>query len=170
MYSVAYHFEQLALYNRWANQRLYADAGTLDDERRHRDVGVYFKSLFATLEHILKVDRAWQHLLGGGSVQDFPAAPTMTGFAALHDARRAQDDVLIERLRAVDGAWLNHPFSFASALPAWQGARYDGTRAGILTHLFNHQTHHRGQAHSALSLLSVEPSALDILVKGFLRE
>jgi uncharacterized damage-inducible protein DinB len=46
-----------------------------------------------------------------------------------------------------------------------------GTNASTLTHLFNHQTHHRGQAHTALSLLGVkEPLALDILVKGFLGE
>jgi uncharacterized damage-inducible protein DinB len=33
----------------------------------------------------------------------------------------------------------------------------------ILLHLFNHQTHHRGQAHACLSILTgVEPPSLDL--------
>jgi uncharacterized damage-inducible protein DinB len=37
--------------------------------------------------------------------------------------------------------------------------------ADILLHLFNHQTHHRGQAHACLSILTGgEPPSLDLLV------
>ena len=35
--------------------------------------------------------------------------------------------------------------------------------APALAHLFNHQTHHRGQAHTILSLLGKEPPPLDLV-------
>lgn len=165
------HFRAMAAYNRWANMRLYDAAAGLPDEALHRDVGVYFKSLFGTLAHLLQTDRAWTFLLQGGALQDMalPAAPA--DFAALREARDAQDAMLLSWTEGIDPLWLGRPFKFTSAVGSWKGLVYDGTHASTLTHLFNHQTHHRGQAHSALSLLGVaEPPALDMLVKRMLGE
>jgi uncharacterized damage-inducible protein DinB len=164
------HFAELASYNRWANRRLFGDASALPADAPYRDVGVYFGSLFATLEHILRVDRAWVHLLEGGAIADLPPMPDVGDLARLRNARELQDALLIERVGSIDAAWLETPFEFRSLLGSWRGMTYHGTRASTLTHLFNHQTHHRGQAHSALTLLGVRPSALDILVKGMLGE
>lgn len=162
---------ELAQYNAWANARLFADAATLPEEALEEDVGVYFTSLFATLEHVLKVDRAWQYLLDGGAVADLAPARPMADFAALRAARRTEDEQLVRWLSAVNAAWLDAPFTFQSALPMWQGLTWRGTRASTLTHLFNHQTHHRGQAHAALTRLGiVEPQSLDLLVKFMLGE
>lgn len=159
----------MAAYNRWANARLYADAARLSDEARHRDVGVYFSSLFATLAHLLQSDRAWRHLLQGGTLADMQLSPVPAGFEALQVARCALDDTFVAWMAEVDESWLASPFSFTSGLGAWNGMTCAGTRATMLTHIFNHQTHHRGQAHTALSLLGVaEPQALDMVVKGFL--
>jgi uncharacterized damage-inducible protein DinB len=45
------------------------------------------------------------------------------------------------------------------------GAPQRQHRREILAHLFNHQTHHRGQAHAILTLLGVaEPEPLDLLI------
>ena len=165
------HFQEMAAYNRWANGRLYADAATLTDEALNRDVGVYFQSLFATLTHLLRTDQAWTFLLQGGnlSAMALPAPPT--DLPGLHAARHAQDAEFIAWMNRIDAAWLAQPFTFVSRLGPWKGRTYAGTHASTLTHLFNHQTHHRGQAHTALKLLGVaEPRALDILVKGFLGE
>jgi uncharacterized damage-inducible protein DinB len=53
------HFEQLAAYNRWANARLYEAAFGLDDTEYRRNVGVFFKSMHGTLNHLLLTDRIW---------------------------------------------------------------------------------------------------------------
>lgn len=164
------HFAAMAEYNRWANRRLYADAVALPAEAVHRDVGVYFRSLFATLEHIIQVDRAWAHLLAGGTLATLTPRMPATGLDALRVERAAADEAFIARVAAIDTVWLDTPFEFASALPSWRGLVYRGTRSDMLSHVLNHQTHHRGQAHTALSLLGAEPSALDILVKGMLGE
>jgi uncharacterized damage-inducible protein DinB len=163
------HFQEMAAYNRWANARLYADAATLTDEALHRDVGVYFQSLFATLTHLLQTDRAWTFLLQGGTLGDMALPGPPADLPVLLTARQAQDAEFVAWMDRIDTAWLAQPFTFVSGLGSWKGKSYAGTHASTLTHLFNHQTHHRGQAHTALKLLGVaEPQALDILVKGFL--
>lgn len=165
------HFRDMARYNLWANARIYAAAGALTDDMLHRDVGVYFGSLFGTLAHILQTDRAWTFLLQGGQLPDMALPPAPADFAALRTARTAQDDMFLSWMADIDDPWLAEPFTFTSGVASWNGKVYNGTHSAALTHLFNHQTHHRGQAHSALSLLHVQdPPALDMLVKTMLGE
>lgn len=159
----------MARYNQWANRRLYA-AADLPDAMLRRDVGVYFGSLYLTLEHLLKTDRTWTHLLHGGTLVDMPVTPLPGDFAGLQAARVAHDALLVDWLGDVDPVWLDEPFVFQSALGSWQGLTWSESRAATFTHLFNHQSHHRGQAHTALSLLGVDPPALDMLVQGMLGE
>jgi uncharacterized damage-inducible protein DinB len=169
--SLKTQFEELALYNRWANARLYADAASLSREALQRDVGVYFRSLFGTLVHLLQADRTWSYLLGGGdrAKMVLPAAPT--DFESLRQARRSQDEAFVAWVRTLDEAWLAEPFSFVSPQGTWKGYTYSGTHASTLAHVFNHQTHHRGQAHAALTRLGIaEPLPLDLVIKGFLGE
>ena len=59
------HYEQFAAYNRWANRRLYDEAARLPDAARRRDVGVFFRSLHGTLNHLVVGDRVWLRRLTG---------------------------------------------------------------------------------------------------------
>jgi uncharacterized damage-inducible protein DinB len=163
------HFQSLAAYGAWANDRLLSDAALVSREDLHRDVGVYFKSLFATLIHYLQSDRAWTFLLQGGALSHMKLEPAPTTLAALRRARGAQDAAFCAWIDTLDEAWYDQPFTFVSALGSMKGSTYHGTNRSTLTHVINHQTHHRGQAHAALTILGVaEPKPLDILVKGFL--
>jgi uncharacterized damage-inducible protein DinB len=165
------HFESLIAYNAWANRRLYGDAASLSDDERRADVGVYFKSLHGTLAHLLQTDRAWTFILQGGELSAMALPPAPEAFTALQAARVAQDQAFIAWIGGVDEAWLAQPFRFTSGLASLKGMTYTGTHASTLTHLLNHQTHHRGQAHAALTRLGVaEPASLDVLMKGFLGE
>jgi len=162
------HFQSLAAYGAWANERLLSDAALVSEEDLHRDVGVYFKSLFATLTHYLQTDQAWTFLLQGGALSDMKLEPAPTTLAELQSARGAQDTVFSAWIDTLDDAWYDQPFTFVSALGSMTGLTYNGTNGSTLTHVINHQTHHRGQAHAALTILGVaEPKPLDILVKGF---
>jgi len=162
------HFQTMAAYAEWANRQVYADATVLSDEERRRDVGVYFKSLFATLSHLLQSDRAWSFLLQGGTLADMKLPAPADTFEGLSAARFAQDTAFTTWVDSLSEDWFGRPFSFVSGLGQWKGHAYHGTHASTLTHVLNHGTHHRGQAHAALTILGVtEPNALDILVKGF---
>ena len=156
------HMLMMATYNRWANRRLYAAAAALDDERYRRDVGVFFGSLHGTLNHLLVADRVWMHRLDGSGEQ--PQALDRILFedlAALSAARAREDQRILAFVAALDAAGLEAPRDYRTlnGTPQRQPLR------DILAHLFNHQTHHRGQAHAALTRLGVaEPPSLDLLI------
>lgn len=161
------HFTAMAAYNLWANARVYADVEKLSLDDQNRDVGIYFGSVFGTLSHLLRTDRAWMYILQGGALTDMRPLEPPGDFPSLRAARNAHDEALIAWIGAQNDAWLNRPFAFTSGLGSFAGMTYSGTHAGILTHLFNHQTHHRGQAHAALTILGIkEPNGLDLLIKG----
>ena len=157
------HFLMLADYNRWANRRLYAAAAALDDRLYRSDAGVYFRSLHGTLNHLLVADRIWMHRLQGTGEQ--PRALDVILFedlASLATARTAEDERIAGFVAALDEAALAAVWEYRTlnGTPQRQPVRE------ILAHLFNHQTHHRGHAHAALTRLGVaEPPALDLLIR-----
>jgi uncharacterized damage-inducible protein DinB len=155
------HFDRFALYNRWANARLYQAALALSDEHYRKDVGAFFKSMHGTLNHLLLTDRLWFKRLTG--IGDHP----MQLNATIHDDRRelalarAHEDRRIIRVIAVypaEAFW--KPVEYATTL----GEPHVQKLQEILAHVFNHQTHHRGRAHAILSILTgKEPPPLDLL-------
>lgn len=154
------HFLQLAEYNRWANQRIYAAASELGEDARQRDVGAYFKSLHGTLAHILVADQIWMARLHGepqpfGNLDDLP----WPDFDTLRPAREIQDARSHDFITTLDDAAIAEDFDYADM----SGTARTLPRRVILTHLFNHATHHRGQAHHILKQLGMdEPPALDL--------
>jgi uncharacterized damage-inducible protein DinB len=156
------HFVMMARYNAWANARLLRMAGALQDELYRREVGAYFKSLHGTLNHLLAADRIWMHRLTG--VGDFPNtlnAILFDDLPSLRDARVAEDGRIIHFVEGLDDS----SFEEACAYRTLSGAPQRQLRREILAHLFNHETHHRGQAHAILTVLGViEPDPLDLLI------
>jgi uncharacterized damage-inducible protein DinB len=154
-------FRQLAVYNRWANARLYGATLELSDLSYRLNTGVFFGSLHGTLNHLLLTDRLWlKRLTGEGSHPDGLNAILYEDRAELVRARIAEDDRLISVVQSYDDAALAnmHSYKTTSGMPQTQ------ILADILLHVFNHQTHHRGQAHACLSILTGgEPPSLDLL-------
>jgi uncharacterized damage-inducible protein DinB len=155
-------FRQLAAYNRWANARLYAAALDLSDQGYRLHIGVSYGTLHGTLNYLLLTDRLWlKRLTGEGDHPDRLDAILYEDRAELTRARIDEDDRLIAVVDQYDEATLAglHGYKTTSGMPQSQ------VLADILLHLFNHQTHHRGQAHACLSILTGgEPPSLDLLV------
>ncbi|MGX6648815.1 DinB family protein [Maricaulaceae bacterium MS644] len=155
------HFKRLAAYNAWANARLYDAATALNDFERKRDVRGYFQSLHGTLNHMLGADRIWlRRLTGEGEAPSGLDEILFADFNTLREAREAEDKRLSAYIAGLD------PAGFETVV-AYQNTRGEPKTLPlklILTHLFNHQTHHRGQATHMLRQLGVaEPPALDLL-------
>lgn len=155
------HFKRFAAYNTWANARLYDAATALTDFERKRDIKGYFSSLHGTLNHLMVADRIWlKRLTGTGEAPSALGTILFDSFTELREAREAEDQRLADFVASLDD-------------PAYEATlAYQNTRGEdkalpvkvILTHLFNHQTHHRGQATQMLRQLGVaEPPALDLL-------
>ena len=156
------HFLMMAKYNVWVNARLYKMASALPDELYRRNVRAYFGSLHATLNHLLTTDRIWMwRLTGTGDHPDKLNAILFDDLLSLHTAREDEDARIVRFVEQLAEADLekNLDYRTVSGTPQRQPLRE------VLAHLFNHQTHHRGQAHKVLTVLGVaEPDPLDLLV------
>jgi uncharacterized damage-inducible protein DinB len=156
------HFEMMASYNAWANARLFRMASALADELYRKDVGAYFKSLHGTLNHLLVADRIWMRRLTG--VGDHPVKLNETLFddlSSLHAARVEEDSRITGFVQGLAEPAFEEDLEYRML----NGTVQRQPRREVLAHLFNHQTHHRGQAHVILTVLGVtEPDPLDLLV------
>jgi uncharacterized damage-inducible protein DinB len=154
-------FQKMAVYNQWMNGKLYAASERLSDAERKADKGAFFKSLHGTLNHLLWADLTWLKRL-----IDYPVNPPPIGqemyadFTALKQARQETDDFII-RWTAQDLSedWLNEPFVWRSGA---DGMERRQPRWLLVQHMFNHQTHHRGQATTLLTQAGVDIGVTDL--------
>jgi len=158
------YFGTFARYNRWANTRLYDACAQLSDPDRRQDRKAFFGSIHNTLNHLLVGDRVWMGRFTGtdSGIRKLDAI-LFDDFAALRQAREAEDDRIQAYVNACDGVKLAGMLDFKSM---------DGTPSSmplglVLGHFFNHQTHHRGQVHGMLSQTAVPAPSLDLI--AFLR-
>ena len=156
------HFALLARYNEWANARLYKMAGALPEEAYRRSVGAYFGSLHGTLNHLLTADQIWMcRLTGSGEHPAKLNAIVCEDLPSLRTARQREDERILGFVEQLEEAQLEQPWDYRTL----NGTPQRQPLGQILAHLFNHQTHHRGQAHAILTVLGVtEPDPLDLLI------
>lgn len=156
------HFAMMADYNAWANGRLFGMASRLPDEHYRRDVGAYFKSLHGTLNHIMVADLIWmRRLTGDGEHPSNLDAIVFEELSSLWAARQQVDQRIVRFVAGLPAAQLGEMLDYQTL----NGTPRKQPRREILAHLFNHQTHHRGQAHAILSVLDLfEPEGLDLLL------
>jgi uncharacterized damage-inducible protein DinB len=156
------HFAMMADYNAWANGRLFRMASQLPDEQYRRDVGAYFKSLHGTLNHIMVADLIWmRRLTGVGGHPSNLDAIVFDDLPSLSAARQQEDERIVRFVEGLSDAQLEGMCDYRTL----NGTPQKQPRQVILAHLFNHQTHHRGQAHAILTVLGVsEPDGLDLLL------
>lgn len=156
------HFLMMAEYNAWANARLYGMARQLPDEQYRKDVSAFFRSLHGTLNHIMTADLIWMRRLTGSG--DHPGklnAIVFDDLLSLSAARIREDQRIKDFVADLPDSRLEEVLEYRTL----NGTPAKQPRREVLAHLFNHQTHHRGQAHTILTLLGVaEPDPLDLLI------
>lgn len=164
-------YRALARYNSWMNRKLYLLSAALNDDQRKRDRGAFFRSIHGTLNHLLLTDRV--------QVSRFVAQPLVSrdqrgnpieiralsqelypDFEVLRREREETDRFIEGWTQALtpdqiagdlhyramaDGNWHRHPKWWA------------------ITHMFNHQTHHRGQITQMLQEAGSEPGVTDFM-------
>jgi uncharacterized damage-inducible protein DinB len=155
------HFATLARYNAWATRRLLATIEPLSDEDYRRDVGLFFKSIHGTLNHLLVAEHLlWYQRFAKG------ASPTVALNAEIEPVRER----LAQSLRGGAANWLH-------LIESWPAEKFEGKLqytnmrgqamslpfATTLAHVFNHGTHHRGQISAALTALKQPCPELDLV-------
>jgi uncharacterized damage-inducible protein DinB len=155
------YFVMFSRYNAWANERLYDAVAALPDADFRADRGTFFKSMHGTLNHLLVTDRIWmQRFTSEGEAPDRLDAILFDVFAPLRVAREAEDRRILAYVETLDESKLAGLIKYRRVStpdeviqPLWPA----------LAHWFNHQTHHRGQAHAILTGLLGRAPELDLL-------
>jgi uncharacterized damage-inducible protein DinB len=157
--SLGDHFRAMARNNLWSNHRLHGACAKLSVGDYQACRTSFFPTIHATLCHILIVDWYYLDALEGGG-----RGPALyandTPFAELSEVTRAQtesDRRLLSFCDRLDEASLGARV----VLDRGDGLRYVETASDVLSHLFVHQIHHRGQVHAMLAGTLVPPPQLD---------
>lgn len=154
-------FPMLARYNACANGRLYAAAGALDDYSLRMDCGAFFGSVHRTLNHLVVTDRIWMHrFTGAGTTHRALDEVPYSAFAALAEARRVEDARILAFVEGLTPTDLAGRFRYR---PVTKPVDIEQPLAPALLHVFNHQTHHRGQCHAMLTRLTGKAPELDLI-------
>ncbi len=155
------HFQMLAQYNGWANERLYRACRALPEEAYHdRRDAAFFGSIHGTLNHILLGDRVWFDRVEGKRTGGISSLDQILhrDFTSLAAARAVEDERIADLADSLTEARLGETLVYTNMAGEPNETRLDH----VLTHIFNHQTHHRGQAHGMLMRSQVAPPVLDL--------
>ena len=155
------HFRMFAAYNQWANRLVYEACADLTDEEYRTDKGAFFGSAHRTLNHLLTADRIWlRRITGEGSLPATLDAILFDDFSELRAARAAEDERIIAVVDSLTEEKLAASFTYT---PISNPVPITQPLAPVLSHLFNHQTHHRGQLHMILTALGKPSLVLDLV-------
>jgi uncharacterized damage-inducible protein DinB len=160
--TLAGHYRMLGRYNAWANERLFSAAARLSLEQYRADRGAFFKSVHDTLNHLLVTDRVWMHrFTGEGEAPGRLDAILHETFDQLRGAREAEDRRIVDFVDGLDDVRIAATIKYRRVSSPQE---FEQQLAPALAHWFNHQTHHRGQAHAVLTGLVGEAPELDLLI------
>lgn len=140
----------MARYNAWQNGLLFAACDTLSDKALRQDRRAFFGSVFATLNHLYWGNRIWMNRFAAvGAPKGMSIDKSVKECADWPELKAAQT-----ALDAEITAWADQLTAVAGDLVWYSGATDSEQRrplSYIITHFFNHQTHHRGQVHAMLT-------------------
>lgn len=155
------HLAMMAQFNKWANAQISEAISQIPEDEYFKERGSFFGSIHGTLNHLLLVDRLWH-----GRMIDEPYPADRLDKIVVDDRdsyikeRAVEDDILIDFVDSLSPEALEEDVSYSTLI----GFSATDKRRTILAHMFNHATHHRGQAHDQLSQVPMDPPPLDLMI------
>lgn len=163
----------MAQYNQWMNSRLYEAAMRLSPDELSADRNAFFGSIIGTLNHLVVADTIWlkrfaAHPANFAALQPIMALPTperlnqllFTDIHALAEHRNTIDGVIKAWTASMTEQDLDHVLQYANM----RGNVFRKNFYSLVMHLFNHQTHHRGQTTTLLFQAGVDPGVTDLMM------
>ncbi|MEQ1753481.1 MAG: DinB family protein [Micropepsaceae bacterium] len=158
------YVRMMAAYNAEMNRRLYAAAGRLSDAQRRENRGAFWGSIHGTFSHLIWGDHIWMSRFDGWNRPSFTAkqaADMYADHATLLAARTEADARISDWANRVDQSWLGQDLTWFSGAAAREITLPRGI---LMTHFFNHQTHHRGQAHALITSFGEDTGDTDLMI------
>jgi len=166
------HLRLLSRYNQWMNDKLYNTAGQLPADELARDRSAFFGSLLGTLNHIMVADIVWlkrfsNHPAQHSALYEIRSTPQpqalaqilLDDFTVLTEQRRQLDKTIIAWCEQLDPEDLRYKLAYKNMKGEAECKKF----GSLMLHLFNHQTHHRGQATTLLSQRGLDVGVTDLL-------
>lgn len=167
------HFILMSEYNRRMNNQIYKVVRGLEESELHEDRGAFFKSIIGTLNHILVGDIIWltrfskhsERYISLAELAEFPKPKGLdhilfSNLISLIEAREKVDLLIY--------SWLKNEtkegdFNKLLGYSNTKGIVSKRDFGELISHLFNHQTHHRGQLSTLLNQMNLDIGATDFL-------
>jgi uncharacterized damage-inducible protein DinB len=166
------HFSLMADYNQWMNARIYDAAARLSAAELERDRGAFFGSILGTLNHLVVTDIMWlqrfsAHPANHRSLDPVRAMRTpesqratlCSDLASLRALRVELDEIIGRWVRELSANDLAQTLEYRNS----KGVVFNRRLILLVQHLFNHQTHHRGQTTTLLFQAGVDVGVTDLL-------
>lgn len=171
--SLQHNFNLLARYNQWMNNNLYQLASTLTQDELLQNRGAFFGSVVGILNHLLVADLIWLNRFKQLAIQpkalqplsNFPLPTALdqllfADFKQLHQARNQIDALFLAFTAELDDQQLQQLLSYKNM----KGEPMQKKLSSVVQHVFNHQTHHRGQLTTVFSQMGLDVGVTDLLM------
>jgi uncharacterized damage-inducible protein DinB len=154
------HFPLMARFNQRVNRQVYDKVATLDEAAYRADSGIFFGSIHHTLNHLLVVDRLWLGRITGTDrgIQSLDQI-LFEDFPSLRAAREAEDQALIALLDGMPDEKIDAQVRFTTIK---RDRSFEARIRDLLSGMFNHQTHHRGQIYAVLQQRGMDLPDIDL--------
>jgi len=143
---------QLSAYNIWANQQLLDVINHLPEAKQKQELPSSFKSLYATVLHMLDAEHIWWQRM---KLQERINRPSENFTGDMREAGNHllnQDRQWDEWIQNANEHQLNHVFHYQNT----KKEQFKQPIYQMLLHTFNHNTYHRGQLVTMLRQLEIE--------------
>lgn len=158
-----WYAQTMARYGAWQNRNIITVADQLSDEARRMDRGAFFGSVFGTLNHLLWADRMWMHrFAGAGEPQKSFNKDSIheTGtWQEYCSSREVMDGTIHGWATKIEPEWFSGNVTWWSSSAEREITK---PKSILVTHFFNHATHHRGQVHAMLTAAGAKPKVTDL--------
>jgi uncharacterized damage-inducible protein DinB len=162
-------------YNQRMNSQFYKAIKELSESDMNEDRGAFFKSIIGTLNHILVGDLIWltrfskhsERYISLATLSDLPKPEglddvVLSNFTLLLEAREKVDLLICQWLKSETK---ENDFDTSLEYSNTKGVVSKRDFGELVSHLFNHQTHHRGQLSTLLNQMKLDIGVTDFLLE-----
>lgn len=166
----------MAKYNAVMNQKICKAISALPDEALWQNKNAFFGSILGTLNHLMVGDLIWLNRFNQHpsypngfealkSLERFPLPTTLTQTLykdkpSFMVHRQALDQMIIGFIDELTESDCRRVLSYHNT----KGDAFAKPFSMLLQHLFNHQTHHRGQVTTLLTQMGIDVGETDLLM------
>lgn len=155
---------QLLAYDAWANGLVFEAVAESSEDQLIHLVASSFPSVLATLAHVVGAEWVWLRRWLGENPAGFPdwvATPALADLRVRLSAIERERESFVAGLSDAD---LSRVVTYRNLA----GRAFSDPLDGLIRHVVNHSTYHRGQVATQLRQLGVTPPSTDLIV--FLRQ